>query len=58
MDPSKDWGQNEGSQGLESTETTKEKWQQVTSRREHYLSFLCIVFSQEDGHPRAREAYR
>jgi len=22
------------------------------------ISFLCIVFSQEDGHPRVREAYR
>jgi len=38
--------------------TTKEKWQWDTSKRKCYLSFLCIVFSQEDGHPRVREVYR
>jgi len=30
--------------------------QWIASRRECYLRFLCIVFSQEDGHPRVSEA--
>jgi len=57
MDPSEGWGQNEGLQGA-GKHKTKERWQQVTSKREHYLSYPCIVFSQEDEHPRVREAYR
>jgi len=32
----------------------REKWQQFTSKKKHYLRFLSIVFSQEDGHPKVR----
>jgi len=36
---------------------TRRKWVWVISKRKLYLSFLCIVFSQ-DLHPRVGEAYR
>ena len=57
-DPSKNWGQNEGLQKAEEQEKQRRKLVTCVSRRESYLSFLCIVLSQEDGHPRVREAYR
>jgi len=34
------------------------KWVTWFSKRESYLLLLCIVLSQEDGHPRVGEAYR
>jgi len=34
------------------------KWVTCVSKRESYLSSLCIVFSQEDGCLIARVAYR
>jgi len=55
MDPSKDWGQNKGLQELKARKTGGNG---KGSKREHYLSFLCNVFSQEDGFPKVREAYR
>jgi len=37
---------------------SKRKGCLVAFRRESYLNYPCIVFSQEDGHPRVKEAYR
>jgi len=57
VDPSGDWRQNKGLLGLQDRETMG-KWVTQVSKRENYLSLLSIVFSQEDRHPRVREAYR
>jgi len=54
MDPGRTWGQQWG------VNNNKGRGWKVTlvSRRESYLSFLCIVLSQEYGHPWVRGAYR
>jgi len=57
MDPREDWGQNEGSQGLKRG-NTGEMGNGLPPEGSVTISFLCIVFSQEDGRPRVREAYR
>ena len=50
MDPSKDWGQNEGSQGLEGKETREETGNLCLQEGE-LPKLLRIVSSQEDSVP-------
>jgi len=51
MDPSKDWGQNEGSQGLESTETKEKRATGYLQKGELPKSSLYCLLLKEDSVP-------
>jgi len=45
-------------EGLKNKENSEKMGNGLPPEGSITISFLCIVFSQEDGCPRVREAYR